>query len=75
MIGEVLAICENLDDKSFLQEYRQRSIVLGREVTLIRGDEKKRARALDISENGGLIVLTSDGEQKELTSGEISVRW
>ena len=75
VIKEVLAICENLDDKSFLQEYRQRSIVLGREVTLIRGDEKKRARALDISENGGLIVLTSDGEQKELTSGEISVRW
>ena len=71
----MLEICDDLDDKSFLQEYRKRSVVLGRDITLIRGGEKRRARALDIGENGGLIVLTSDGEQQELTSGEISVRW
>lgn len=75
IVDEVLEICENLDDKSFLREYREWSAVIGKEVRLVRGTEEKQARVLDIGDSGGLIVLTADGEQQELTSGEISVRW
>ena len=70
-----MEICENLNDKSFLREYREWSAVIGKEVRLVRGTEEKQARVLDIGDSGGLIVLTADGEQQELTSGEISVRW
>ena len=75
IVEEVLSICGNLDDKSFLSEYREWSIVIGREIVYIRGNERKKARVLDIGEDGGLIVLTADGEQKTLSSGEISIRW
>ena len=75
IVQEVLTICDNLDDKSFLSEYREWSIVIGKEIVYIRGSERRKARVLDIGEDGGLIVLTADGEQKILSSGEISIRW
>ena len=75
IVEEVLAICGNLDDKSFLSEYREWSIVIGKEIVYIRGSKRRKARVLDIGEDGGLVVLTADGEQKVLSSGEISIRW
>lgn len=74
IIQEVLSVCGNLDDKSFLSEYREWSIVIGKEILYSRGKEQRKARVLDIGDDGGLIVLTADGEQTVLSSGEISVR-
>ena len=41
---------------------------------LIRGDERFSARALDIDDQGGLVIETDAGAQT-VRSGEISIRW
>lgn len=75
IVDELTDLCADLDDRSFLEDYRRWSLVLGKEIFCIRGNEKRRVRALDIDEWGGLIVMTEDGERETLSSGEISIRW
>ncbi len=57
-----------------LDQYRRDCITLGREVLVVRGDESRRGKALDIDENGGLLVEFSRGNRQTVTSGEVSVR-
>ena len=60
------------------QEYASRSILTGREVTVIPliGEAKSRyrARVTGIGSSLGLLVRTQDGQEKELTSGEVSLQ-
>ena len=79
LIAEVLLrfwpYYKNLQDKNFLTGYRQRSMVTGKDILIIRGQETPRkAKALDIDENFHLIVEREDGEIEHLSSGEVSIR-
>ena len=56
-----------------MAEYAKRSLVIGREVTVVQGNDTYPATALGITQAGHLLVRTPDGE-RELTSGEVSVR-
>ncbi len=60
-------------DPDFMDESRRRSMVLGKEVTVLQGGETYPATAVRITDRGHLVVCTADGEQ-ELTSGEVSLR-
>jgi len=61
-------------EKAFLEEYRKRSLLIGREIHVVTGDKLLNATAMDIDENARLIVKLPDGEIKALSSGEVSVR-
>lgn len=50
------------------------SAILGREVRIIRGQEKKFGKAIAITKEGFLKVRYSSGEEAVLSSGEVSVR-
>lgn len=66
---------ELLDEKaSVLERYRARCITIGQEVALVRGDEIRHGRALDIDPAGALVVAFSDGHTEAVNSGEVSVR-
>ena len=56
-----------------LQEYRSRSCVLGREVTVYTGQEEYTARAVEIDDAGALVVETALGRRK-INAGEVSLR-
>ncbi len=58
----------------FLAESRARSCVLGRRVTVTRGNEQFAATARDINDRGHLLVETDDGKVVTLHSGEVSIR-
>ncbi len=58
---------------SLRREYIKKCATLSREVVLIRDGEELVAKAIDISENGGLIV-NHNGRRLEVSSGEVSVR-
>ncbi len=66
---------ENLEAKTFLQEYRKRSFVLGTTVTVDDGKTQRPAQALAIDDEFRLIVRF-DGEEEgiALSTGEISIR-
>lgn len=59
---------------AFLPESRERSVVLGREVTVLRGNETFDAAAVAIDDTGALVVRTPDGRETALQSGEVSIR-
>ena len=63
-----------LEDGAFMAESRRRSNVIGRNVVVLRGDERIPAKALDIDDEGSLVVETADGIV-HVHSGEVSVRW
>lgn len=62
-----------LTEEDFMEEYRRRSLVLGRSVTVVRGSDSFTATARSITDRGHLVVDTAAGETT-LTSGEVSVR-
>lgn len=82
VINQILDINENLESRDFISEYKKRSFVLGKEILIIpsgaRGgrnlSEGIHASALDIDQDGGLVVQYQDGSIDTLNSGEISIR-
>lgn len=73
LINEMNALYPQLADGAFMAEFRERSNVLGREIVVLRGEERYPAVAEDIDDAGSLIVRTRDGRREALRSGEISV--
>lgn len=59
---------------AILRRYRRDCVTLGKEVAVIRGDTTRYGTALDVDENGALIVRFSDAHQEAVDSGEVSVR-
>lgn len=74
LIDELNALYPKLEEASFMEEYRSRSNVIGREVEVLRGSERYGAKAVGISDEGSLIVETAGGAQQVLHSGEISLK-
>lgn len=70
---EIFKIMETIQDRKYLEEYRERSWILGEVVEVITPEERYRAKALDILENGALVVERENGEIENLISGEISI--
>lgn len=60
-------------DYDFISYYRERSTVIGKEITYTENGCSHEARAIGTDELGGLII-EENGAQRTLTSGEISVR-
>ena len=57
-----------------LHTYRRDCITLGKEVSLVRGEEVRHGTALDIDDEGALLVRLPDGSIEAVNSGEVSVR-
>jgi len=56
-----------------LQDCRKFSVLLGREVRIEQADRVLQGRAVDITQDGVLVVETMDGKI-EIISGDVSVR-
>lgn len=57
-----------------IEEYRRRSFILGKRVTVTRGSESFEAVAEAIEDDGALTVLLDNQEKTKLISGEVSIR-
>ena len=75
LINELNALYPQLESGAFMDEYRSRSNVIGRDVFVLRGDERYPAHVVDIDGEGSLVVCTPDGQRQTLHSGEISLRF
>lgn len=59
---------------AIMTRYRDLCVTLGKEITLVRSDACRQGTALDITEDGSLLVKFSDGSIQAVNSGEVSVR-
>ena len=68
-------IIESLSEERSAQmrEYRRRCPIAGKEITVLRGEERFSATALSVEEDGSLLI-EREGEKMLLSSGEISIR-
>ena len=64
---------EALETGAFMETYRKKCFVLGKDVTVTRGNERFPAKALDVNARGELVV-EANGQTMILPSGEVSVR-
>ncbi len=78
LLAEILnkmAVCMNsFDNKSYIQKYRERSFLIGKDILVIKGKEKTPALAIDIDHKARLVVEYEDKSQETLSSGEVSIR-
>ncbi len=71
--NEAFAIFDNYDKAAIIDEYKSFQLLLGKEVKFENEGKLRTAIALDITENGELLVI--DGDEKIiLNAGEISVK-
>lgn len=83
VINQILEINEALESRKFIEDYKNRSFVLGKEILVIPRIKAENeidpaagvpAVAADIDDDGGLVVKYKDGSVQTLNSGEISIR-
>lgn len=74
VINELFALLPQLEGAEFIDEYRKRSCIIGKHISVISPNSTRQAEALDITDRGFLVVKYNDGTIAELNSGEISIR-
>lgn len=62
------------EQEAMLTQYRKDCITIGQEISLVRGDEVRHGKALDVDDEGALVVRFPDGHTEAVNSGEVSVR-
>lgn len=64
-----------LPDVGFMEEYRKRSFLIGRQVTYLSGGSEKKVKVVGVDDAAGLVVETETGDRLTLDSGEVSVKF
>ena len=54
--------------------FTRQCVTIGQDISILRGDEVRHGRALDVDEDGGLVVQFDDGVIGTVASGEVSIR-
>lgn len=60
--------------QTVMDAYRSNCITLGKEIILLRGEDSCHATALDIEDDGALLIRYPDGTLQRVQSGEAQVR-
>ena len=64
-----------LTNKAALRHaFRLRCVTIGQAVSVVKGDSLRHGTAMDIDEDGGLVVKFADGTVETVQSGEVSIR-
>ena len=73
ILDRFLPLYRALPDRSWLEEYRSRSILTGREVRFLREGREQRGLALGVDDSARLLVRLPGGEETALSSGEVQL--
>ena len=74
VLNRFMKACRTKESSAYVEEYRKRCLVLGREILVLGKGEARKARALDVDEDCRLVVQYGDGRMERLSSGEIQIR-
>ncbi len=74
ILDKFLEFYKHLPKRTFLPDYIDRSFLLGKRVRVISGDKESVGTALEIDSDCRLLVRLERGEERWLSSGEVSVK-
>lgn len=73
ILNQLAEQMENLSSKYYLEEYKKRCFLIGKNITVIKPSGNKTAKAIGIDDNVRLIVEYDDKTVEHLSSGEVSI--
>ncbi|HEP6453702.1 TPA: bifunctional biotin--[acetyl-CoA-carboxylase] ligase/biotin operon repressor BirA [Streptococcus pyogenes] len=73
LIIDIWKLFLSIPVKDHVKVYKEKSLVLNKQVTFIENSQEKRAIAIDLTDQGHLIVQFENGDLQTLRSGEISL--
>lgn len=74
IINHFEKIYNELPNRDYMNEYRDKSFLIGKNVTVIKADTSFPATVIDINEDANLVVQTQNGDIETLFSGEVSLK-
>ena len=74
ILNRLMAYYTAPEKARYVQAYRARSLVIGKDIQVLSPEGTKSAHALDVDEDCHLIVRYDDGRIENLSYGEISIR-
>jgi BirA family biotin operon repressor/biotin-[acetyl-CoA-carboxylase] ligase len=60
--------------EAILDAYRTDCVTVGKEISVLRGDDVRHGTALSVDDEGALVVVYPDGTQETVNAGEVSIR-
>lgn len=66
--------CDLTDRGAIMERYRRDCVTVGKEITVIQGQTSRSGRALEVQDDGSLLVQFDEGQTAAVNSGEVSVR-
>ena len=74
IINEILFMINEIKNYNFINEYKARSIILNEKISFTKNGATNFGTAIDINDDGSLVVAKDNGETVILNTGEISIR-
>lgn len=74
ILNRFFAFYQALPERTFMKEYRERSLLTGLEVTFRQGDGEQEGTVLGVDDEARLIVRLPDGSEKIFGAGEVQIK-
>ena len=74
LLREFMNVYEKPEREKILSEYKERSMVLGKEIFILKNGNSEPATAVDITDDYSLVVKKENGEISYLNSGDVSIK-
>ena len=74
LIEKMYDYYQNLEQKSFMKTYKEKSMLIGKTVYILDDETKEPLYVEGVTDRAELIVRHEDGTMENLQSGEVSVR-
>ena len=65
---------ENNRSEETINVCKEYSAIIGKEIYIIKGDERELVKCIDLNKDGNLIIKDNNDSIREIMSGEVSIR-
>ena len=73
ILDHFFALYKDIESGSFIEEYRKRSFLTGREIVFSMGNETYSGTVTGISDEAHLLVRLTSGEERAFSAGEVQI--
>ncbi|MFA6469621.1 MAG: biotin--[acetyl-CoA-carboxylase] ligase [Bacteroidota bacterium] len=63
----------NFPPQQLLNDWRMKALLFGKKITVLESEFSFAATAIDVAEDGSLIIQTEDGEKRSIFAGDVSL--
>ena len=74
LLREIFNTYENPNRKLLFEEYKKRSMIIGKDILLLRSGGEESAKAIGLNEDYSLVVEKENGEIENINSGDVSIK-